>query len=630
MKNVLILMLLTSLAGFLGIVACATDEGAALVFEESADGIGGDSDSAIGSVETATKEESAEVTSRSTESEDEPAEPSAEGARAGLKSDDTAPLFMDEETGGSGIAADTSEAASPAGTSRRNSTSAEASGLKAGFADDNAQFGYFVNFLEEYGDVPHFDLPIQERIILVVLDAAGKSVPNAEIEIRSGQQFLVSGRTMADGSYQFNPSEFGPAASQYQGIVRVQNVEREISFSRLGERRIEVDLEVQREIPQSVPVDILFIFDTTGSMGEEIQRLKTTIELIHLNLASLSFQPDIRFGMVLYKDKWDEYRTEVIPLTGDLDTFQEELSKVSASGGGDTPEDLQAALEQAMNSVEWNKNGIRLAFAITDAPPHLDYEQEFTYVDASRSARERAVKIFTVGTSGLDITGEYILRQISQYTSGKYIFLTYGETGESEGGRPGSVSHHTGANFQTDKLEAIIIRFTKEEISHLTDQPLEIEEPYFEAVKIADEKREDTLHTLFIMAIDQLLDFATIRIDNDTAAAILPIESTAESVKLDAEYFGERLIMAGAESSRFTLVERKDMQKLIDELKLQLSGVTDSDSVSKIGEFLNAELLIAGTLYEKEGYELFLKMLRVESGEVLSVTRAKIDAELGL
>ncbi len=79
--------------------------------------------------------------------------------------------------------------------------------------------------------------------------------------------------------------------------------------------------------------------------------------------------------------------------------------------------------------------------------------------------------------------GEFILRQISQYTQGRYIFLTYGERGESEGGKEGSVSHHTGANFQTDKLESIIIRFAKEELAYLTDQPLEEGEAYFDAKK---------------------------------------------------------------------------------------------------------------------------------------------------
>ncbi len=55
------------------------------------------------------------------------------------------------------------------------------------------------------------------------------------------------------------------------------------------------------------------------------------------------------------------------------------------------------------------------------------------------------------------------------------------------GGRePGSVSHHTGANYQTDKLEAIIIRFAREELVHLTDKPLDQEQDYFLAQKVAE------------------------------------------------------------------------------------------------------------------------------------------------
>ena len=44
-----------------------------------------------------------------------------------------------------------------------------------------------------------------------------------------------------------------------------------------------------------------------------------------------------------------------------------------------------------------------------------------------------------------------------------------------------------------------------------------------------------------------------------------------------------------------------------------------------------SELLIIGKLYSTaKGYELFLKLLRVETGEVLSVTKAIIDTALGL
>ena len=148
---------------------------------------------------------------------------------------------------------------------------------------------------------------------------------------------------------------------------------RTVVFDRAGKRQVEVKLQAARPAYQNVPLDILFVLDTTGSMGEEIQRLKTTIEIINLNLAALSSRPQVRFGLVLYRDQGDEYTTEVVPLTEDLASFKRSLEGVRADGGGDDPEDLQSALRDAMREIRWNPDGIRLAFVITDAAPHLDY-----------------------------------------------------------------------------------------------------------------------------------------------------------------------------------------------------------------------------------------------------------------
>jgi hypothetical protein len=284
-----------------------------------------------------------------------------------------------------------------------------------------------------------------------------------------------------------------------------------------------------------------------------------------------------------------------------------------------------------MKEIRWNPTGLRIAFVITDAPPHLDYGQEYDYTRASVEAKERGIKIHTVGTGGLPLDGEYILRQISQFTSGRYIFLTYGERGESEGGIAGSVSHHTGANFQTDKLEAIIIRFAKEELSYLSDRPLDADDPFFEANKIETEEKEETLDTLFGMAIEQLRDYSSYTIDSKTRAAVVPLSFNQETLSLDAEYFTERLILSAESSDIFTLVERKDIQKILEEQNLQLSGVTEGEDAVKIGQILNADVLITGNLFGKDdSFELFLRLVRVETGEILSITRSVIDRKLGI
>lgn len=506
-----------------------------------------------------------------------------------------------------------------------------ASGLKAGYSDDNAQFGYFVDFLQKFSEVQHHAYDISERITIRVLDAAGKPVANAKVTVQADGKILACGLTYSDGGYRFYPSAFGTQAAAFELRAESGRLSSRLAARRDGPRLVELRLQGPRAVPEPLPLDVLFVMDTTGSMGEEIQRLKSTIEIIYANLAELRPRPVVRFGLVLYKDRGDEYITEVTPFTGDLDTFQASLDPVTASGGGDGPEDLESALDDAVNAMDWNENGLRLAFVVTDAEAHLDYNRDYTYISAATDARARAIKLYTIGTGGLPIEGEYLLRQVSQLTDARYIFLTYGEGGESEGGAEGSVSHHTGSNFQTDKLEAIIIRFVKEEVTNLSDKPAVADEDYFDARKVKDESRDETLGKLFSDAVANLADYSTFHIGPETPCVILPVTGADASLGANAEYFGERLSLAASEAKRWKPVERKDMQEILAELELQLSGLADEGSAAKVGKVLGADVLVASTLYKRaDRYELFLRLVRVSTAEVLAVARAKIAMDLGL
>lgn len=515
--------------------------------------------------------------------------------------------------------------------SGRTSVPPSASGLKAGFSDDNAQFNYFLGFLEEFGDVPNYALEIGERITLKIQDSAGKAVPNARIAVRAGTRLLDQGLSYADGTFRIYPLVYGTTAEKLSVRVETRDGNADLDVARDGPRRVVVKLDRPRTLPAPLPLDVLFVLDTTGSMGEEIERLRDTIEIVHANIRAMTPKSAVRFGMVLYKDRGDEYVTQVVPFTAELPVFQAALAEVYASGGGDTPEDLQAALEDSIRKMDWNKDGVRTAFVITDAEPHLDYDQKYTYAHAAKDARARGIRFHTIGTGGLGVEGEYILRQLAQFTEGKYIFLTYGETGESEGGAPGSVSHHTGANFQTDKLEAIVIRFVKEDLANLSDVPLSMDEDYFEATKIPEEERDATMDKLFEEALKNLVDYSTFQVQKDTPAAVLPLVPNSPDLASDAEYFGERLLLAAVKSKVFKLVERKSLQSVLEELVLQLSGLADEKAAARAGELLGAEIMVTGSVFRRDGkFEIFLRLVRVSTAEVLSVARARVDAKLGL
>lgn len=503
------------------------------------------------------------------------------------------------------------------------------SGLKAGYADDNKQFNLFVNFLEKFKTTAaHLDLNVRERIILTVKDKNARSIPNADVVILANNRQVVAGKTYADGSFLFFPSLY-PDIFSFNVIVSKDKAKTELALDRQGSRNKEIILDIAQTKENEIPLDVVFIMDTTGSMGEEIQRLKNTIEIINLNLAGDS-QTKVQFGMVLYRDKKEAYVTKVIPLTGDLEKFKKELNKVDAAGGGDYPEDLQSALKDSMKEIEWRQNAIRLTFIITDAPPHLDYKQDYTYISAIKEASERGIKIFSIGTGGLDINGEYVLRQISQFTAAKYIFLTYGEKGESEGGTSGSVSHHSGANFPQDKLESIVIRFAKEEIQAAKGKPLSSGEEYFSASKIETEKKEETLNKLFDKAITQLVDYSTFSIKPSTPVSVLPFAIEGKTSVKNGEYFAEQMLLGFIRNRIFKVVERKDLQKVLAEWKLNLQAVDEANAV-KVGKLLGANLLVNSKLYKKDSnYEIYIKLINTETGEIQSATKLVVDTKLGL
>jgi hypothetical protein len=128
-------------------------------------------------------------------------------------------------------------------------------------------------------------------------------------------------------------------------------------------------------------VDIVFVFDTTGSMGGEINAMKTAA--INFADALAASGIDYRLGLTEYKDfpKSPCGGTSDFPykvynggnLTSSKTTFQGWISGLRASGGADWPESLLAALSHTVSDQKWRGGSARkIAIVITDAPPHDD------------------------------------------------------------------------------------------------------------------------------------------------------------------------------------------------------------------------------------------------------------------
>ena len=177
------------------------------------------------------------------------------------------------------------------------------------------------------------------------------------------------------------------------------------------------------EAPEAV--DVLFIFDATGSMGDELHYLQAEMKDVIARAANATGGLAIRTGAVVYRDHGDEYLTRISRLTTDLATTQSFIDKQSANGGGDYPEAVPEALMAALNSAGWDAEACaRIAFLVLDAPCHQDSATLALLHEQILNAAAMGVRLVPVVCSGLDKSGEYLLRSMALMTNGTSFFLT--------------------------------------------------------------------------------------------------------------------------------------------------------------------------------------------------------------
>ncbi len=135
-------------------------------------------------------------------------------------------------------------------------------------------------------------------------------------------------------------------------------------------------------------IEVVFVLDTTGSMSGLIAAAKEKIWSIASTMASAQTAPDIKMGLVAYRDRGDEYVTQSYALSSDLDSMYANLMDFQAAGGGDTPESVNEALFKAVNNMAWNRDQqtYKVIFLVGDAPAHMDYQDDVKYPETVTTA----------------------------------------------------------------------------------------------------------------------------------------------------------------------------------------------------------------------------------------------------
>ena len=173
---------------------------------------------------------------------------------------------------------------------------------------------------------------------------------------------------------------------------------------------------------QSHRIDVVFVLDTTSSMSGLIQAAKEKIWSIATSMASAQENPDIRMGLVAFRDRGDAYITRVYDLSSDLDSMYASLMDFSAQGGGDGPESVNQALYDAVHDMSWSNatNTYKVVFLVGDAPPHMDYNNDVKYPVTLEEARRKGIVVNAI-QSGQHQHTRPAWQQIAALGQGEYF-----------------------------------------------------------------------------------------------------------------------------------------------------------------------------------------------------------------
>ncbi|MBK6993472.1 MAG: T9SS type A sorting domain-containing protein [Lewinellaceae bacterium] len=299
----------------------------------------------------------------------------------------------------------------------------------------------------------------RQRYTVMLTNENDFPIADAVAQLKSTDgKILWEARTDNTGKAELWPALFNPEkeTAKLRAEIWVQGNKHEISTLLPAVEGFN-HLKINAECNAPKNVDIVWAVDATGSMGDEIEYLKT--ELLDVIGRAKSRNPELsyRMGTVFYRDKGDEYITKSSGLSPDIPNTVEFIQKQFAGGGGDYPEAVHSALEEAVFSQKWSENAVaRICFLVLDASPHQTPEVNASLQKSIREAARLGIRIVPIAASGIQKDTEFLMKFFGLATNGSYVFLT------DHSGIGGKHLEPTTDEYKVEPLNSLLVRLITE------------------------------------------------------------------------------------------------------------------------------------------------------------------------
>lgn len=342
----------------------------------------------------------------------------------------------------------------------------EAGTLTAGEWKDNDNYDFWRSLFErdEWRSLADKWKMIPDMRFAVTLTNGQNAAKNVRVEMYAGEHLLASAVSDSYGKAYLNPH----LSSWYDEYILADLVaaDRLVVYFDGKEHEYPISADdlaaggmtvTDAKGEKYAALDLMFVIDTTGSMGDELEYLKKELDNVISTVAEENDGLDIALSLNFYRDEGDEYVVKSNPFTSDIEAALKLLDNEYSDGGGDYPEAVHTALEDALNGHEWREDSVKLMFLVLDAPPHGESEE---VIESIRTlivkAAEMGVRIIPVASSGVDTETEFLLRMMAAASGGSYTFLTdHSGVGESH-------LEPTIGDYDVKKLNDLLVKIINE------------------------------------------------------------------------------------------------------------------------------------------------------------------------
>jgi len=334
--------------------------------------------------------------------------------------------------------------------------------LTAGEWNDLRNWKYWLELMnsKEWSQMTGFwNYTPTDRVSVVVKNQTGKLLNDVGVILETAEgSKLWEAKTDIKGRAELWPRIFGATPNKLNIRLQTANGKTQ-TYTDINTQQTPIELELETVPQQLEMLDVMFVVDATGSMGDELEFLKDELQDIISRVEKQANGLKTQIGLVFYRDEGDEYVVRDFDFETNLKTVQQNLNNQFAGGGGDFEEAVEQALAAAIFQKRWSENArARLLFLILDAPPHNNPQVIGKLQKATQKAAQKGIKIIPIVASGIDKETEFLMRFVAIATNGTYVFLT-DDSGVGE-------SHlvPTIGDYQVELLNNLIVRLIMENV----------------------------------------------------------------------------------------------------------------------------------------------------------------------